>query len=125
MIVPSADMVTTDKLPLAAPFVEEGPWMERMAQAFGGDALFLDPTGTLREHADEYLFYRTDHHWTTSGAYYAYLQYAGAVGKAGAAAARACPHPGGGLFRHPVQQDQALQRAGRPARPITRSWMAG
>ena len=91
MIVPSADMVTTDKLPLAAPFVEEGPWMERMAQAFGGDALFLDPTGTLREHADEYLFYRTDHHWTTSGAYYAYLQYAGAVGKTGAAAAALVP----------------------------------
>lgn len=26
-------------------------------------------------HADEYLFFRTDHHWTALGAYYAYKQF--------------------------------------------------
>ncbi len=29
----------------------------------------------LKEHRNEYLYYRTDHHWTTLGAYYAYAQY--------------------------------------------------
>ncbi len=29
----------------------------------------------LREHNDEYLYFRTDHHWTQLGAYYAYLEY--------------------------------------------------
>ncbi|MBC5580240.1 hypothetical protein H8S23_01835 [Anaerofilum sp. BX8] len=91
MIVPSADMVVTDKLPLAAPFVDEAPWMAQMAQVFAGDAVFLDPTQTLRGHADEYLFYRTDHHWTTLGAYYAYLQYAGAAGRDAASAAGLVP----------------------------------
>ena len=29
---------------------------------------------TLREHKEEYLYYRTDHHWTTLGAWYAFLE---------------------------------------------------
>ena len=29
---------------------------------------------TLREHREEYLYYRTDHHWTTLGAYYAFCK---------------------------------------------------
>lgn len=29
----------------------------------------------LKEHRDEYLYYRTDHHWTSLGAYYAYAQF--------------------------------------------------
>ena len=29
----------------------------------------------LAKHRDEYLYFRTDHHWTADGAYYAYLQY--------------------------------------------------
>ncbi|HIZ21405.1 MAG TPA: hypothetical protein IAA21_01225 [Candidatus Blautia faecigallinarum] len=30
---------------------------------------------TLREHNDEYLYFRTDHHWTQLGAYYVYLNF--------------------------------------------------
>ena len=29
----------------------------------------------LKEHRDEYIYYRTDHHWTSLGAYYGYLEY--------------------------------------------------
>lgn len=31
---------------------------------------------TLKAHNDEYLYFRTDHHWTALGAYYAYCVYA-------------------------------------------------
>ena len=81
MIVPSADTILTSLLPAGAPFVEEGPWMEQIADALGENADLLDLTDTFSAHADEYLFYRTDHHWTTLGAYYGYLDYAAAVGK--------------------------------------------
>lgn len=81
MIVPSADAILTSLLPAGAPFVEEGPWMEQIADALGENADLLDLTDTFSAHADEYLFYRTDHHWTTLGAYYGYLDYAAAVGK--------------------------------------------
>lgn len=30
---------------------------------------------TLREHKDEYLYFRTDHHWTQLGAYYVYQNF--------------------------------------------------
>ncbi len=33
----------------------------------------------LRARRDEYIYFRTDHHWTALGAYYAYLEYAAAA----------------------------------------------
>lgn len=35
---------------------------------------------TLIQHRDEYIYFRTDHHWTALGAYYAYRIYAEAAG---------------------------------------------
>ena len=35
----------------------------------------VDAYSILREHNDEYLYFRTDHHWTALGAYYAYTAY--------------------------------------------------
>ena len=32
----------------------------------------VDAYSILREHSNEYLYFRTDHHWTALGAYYAY-----------------------------------------------------
>lgn len=34
----------------------------------------------LRTHNTEYLYYRTDHHWTALGAYYAYVEFCKAAG---------------------------------------------
>ncbi|SFB20398.1 DHHW protein [Acetitomaculum ruminis DSM 5522] len=36
---------------------------------------------TLRKHNDEYIYFRTDHHWTALGAYYAYSQFKKAKGE--------------------------------------------
>ena len=35
---------------------------------------------TLYEHRDEYIYFRTDHHWTSYGAYLAYAEYLKAKG---------------------------------------------
>jgi len=35
---------------------------------------------TLMQHRDEYIYYRTDHHWTGLGAYYAYTQFCRKMG---------------------------------------------
>lgn len=49
---------------------------------------------TLLEHylEGEYLYFRTDHHWTTQGAYRAYEQFAGAAGFAPAPLEDFIPH---------------------------------
>jgi hypothetical protein len=39
-----------------------------------------DVFGVMSQHVGEYMFYRTDHHWTGLGAYYAYVAYCKANG---------------------------------------------
>lgn len=40
----------------------------------------VDAYRGLRDHADEYIYFRTDHHWTQLGAYYAYQKFCEAAG---------------------------------------------
>lgn len=40
----------------------------------------VDAYSGLRAHADEYIYFRTDHHWTQLGAYYAYQKFCEAAG---------------------------------------------
>jgi hypothetical protein len=39
-----------------------------------------DPYEYLYMHADEYIYFRTDHHWTALGAYYGYLAFCESAG---------------------------------------------
>lgn len=57
-------------------------WAELEAGAAGRSYDFLNLRNPLRERAaaGEYVYYRTDHHWTTLGAYYGYADIAGALG---------------------------------------------
>jgi hypothetical protein len=45
-----------------------------------GDIITVDAHSALAAHADEYIFFRLDHHWTQLGAYYAYLAFAESAG---------------------------------------------
>ena len=40
----------------------------------------VDAMSALRAHRNEYLYYRTDHHWTALGAYYAYTAFCESAG---------------------------------------------
>lgn len=40
----------------------------------------VDAYTPLMEHSDEYVYFRTDHHWTALGAWYAYTGFARAAG---------------------------------------------
>ncbi len=42
---------------------------------YSDDVHPIDSVPKLQEHDDEYIFYRTDHHWTSLGAYYAYVAF--------------------------------------------------
>jgi hypothetical protein len=41
----------------------------------------VDAYGALESHSEEYVFFRTDHHWTALGAYYAYTSFMNAIGE--------------------------------------------
>lgn len=48
--------------------------------ALSGQVTPVDAYSAMAAHADEYLYFRTDHHWTQKGAYYAYTAFCKAAG---------------------------------------------
>jgi hypothetical protein len=79
MLVPTADNILTDKLPENAPYFDEKAFLERVRTTVGEEN-FIDVYSALEEHADEEIYYRTDHHWTSLGALYGYRAWAEAKG---------------------------------------------
>lgn len=41
----------------------------------------VDAYSVLEQHKDEYIYFRTDHHWTDLGAYYAYTAFCDVLGQ--------------------------------------------
>ena len=79
MLVPSASTIYPEKLPLAAPQMDEEARINEAANVVQGGH-FINVLPALYDHKDEYLYYRTDHHWTTLGAYYAYEAFCKELG---------------------------------------------
>ena len=77
MLVPTADNILTDKLPDYAPYYPQQEFLEQVKEAAG--SYMIDVTNMLKEHREEPIYYGTDHHWTTRGAYYGYLAWAAAM----------------------------------------------
>ena len=75
MLVPTADNVLTDKLPDYAEYYDEKRFLDKVRDAVGEEH-YVDTYAMLREHAEEPIYYRTDHHWTSLGAYYGFLAWA-------------------------------------------------
>ena len=54
--------------------------IQRCYDQMAEDTITVDACTALRAHTDEYIFFRTDHHWTQLGAYYAYTAFCEAAG---------------------------------------------
>ena len=67
-LAPTAASVYADTLPKGAPSADQDALLSRIYDACGVQT--VDLTSALSAHKDEYIFYRTDHHWTSLGAYY-------------------------------------------------------
>lgn len=80
MMVPTPGVVLSDKLPANAPMYDADAMWQSL-QAATPDCGFIDLRAAFAD-ADTQLYYRTDHHWTTQGAYVAYQQYCAAMGLA-------------------------------------------
>ena len=68
-LIPGKVSLWADRLPLGAPNDDEGKYLARGAES---KADWIDLSAPMTAHKDEEIYYRTDHHWTTLGAYYAY-----------------------------------------------------
>lgn len=78
MLVPTASEILSEKLPAFAPNADQSAVIE-YARRQGLN--MIDVTAALSAHSDEYIFYKTDHHWTSLGAYYAYAAWQTSCGR--------------------------------------------
>ena len=81
MVAPAASSIYPERVPAHAPLLQEESYLGQIQAAVeqaGG--VYLPLKDALSAHKDEYIYYRTDHHWTTQGAYYAYSELCGALG---------------------------------------------
>lgn len=78
ILAPTASQILSEKLPPFAPNANQSAVIE-YARTQGLNV--VDVTGALSGHKDEYIFYKTDHHWTSLGAYYAYAEWKRAKGE--------------------------------------------
>lgn len=76
MLVPNAANILEDKLPHFAVTEDQNQVLEEIQKAMGEQITWVDAGKALKAHKKENIYYRTDHHWTTLGAYYAYQQLA-------------------------------------------------
>ena len=77
-IIPSAASIWADRLPEGAPTADEKAIIDGLYQAVQTHT--IDLYSVLAAHQSEDLYYRTDHHWTSLGAYYGYTALMDAMG---------------------------------------------
>jgi len=71
MLVPTADNIYTKKLPRFATYYDDTELISQVEEVMGEDKV-INVYDILKAHSEEPIYYRTDHHWTSLGAYYAY-----------------------------------------------------
>ena len=79
LLAPNVQSIYEDCLPSNVYMGDYNADFKRAADVFK-DITFVNPTDILREHKSEDIYFRTDHHWTMRGAYYAYSELLNAMG---------------------------------------------
>ena len=78
-LIPTAAEIWRDRLPAGAGSFDQAAYLERAREIPG--VAWVDIAAALADHAGEDIYYRTDHHWTSLGAYYGYTALMEALGE--------------------------------------------
>lgn len=71
LLVPTSGLVMQEKLPKNARLFDQAKYIDQVQKAMK-DYNFVDVRDTLMDHNEEYIYYKTDHHWTSAGSCLAY-----------------------------------------------------
>lgn len=80
MLVPNAANIESDRLPRFAVTADQEKQFKEIKEELGTAYQWVDVSSALKAHKEEVIYYHTDHHWTTLGAYYGFEALADAVG---------------------------------------------
>ena len=75
LLAPSASVIYPEMLPVGAPMIDENAILDDIFAKVGQTATVLDLRPSFIDQKQEYLYFKTDHHWTPNGAYRAYEQF--------------------------------------------------
>lgn len=78
MLIPTSIYVNNDKIPKYNNSFDEGKTIDYYKDKLNVN--FIDVRETFNMNKGDYLYYSTDHHWTTRGANLAYLEYCKNIG---------------------------------------------
>lgn len=76
MLAPNAVSIEKDSLPKSADCLDQNKQMDDIYNRIDDSIKKIDLRSTLEKHKDEYLYYKTDHHWTSLASYYSYQKLA-------------------------------------------------
>lgn len=80
MLIPNKVKVLEDKLPAFTPVENQTEYTNKFYSGLEKDIKPIDVFGILNKNKDKYIYYKTDHHWNTEGAYLAYLKFCDSAG---------------------------------------------
>lgn len=80
MLVPDAANVLNHSLPALAKPEDQTQMFSMVRKDLGDSVEWIDVSTELNKHKTEKIYYKTDHHWTTLGAFYAFQAAAPALG---------------------------------------------
>ncbi len=80
MLVPTASCILREKLPVLAWEDVQETLLSQIRERLS-EEIWVDAYHALYTHRDEEIYYRTDHHWTTLGAFYGYNAWRERQGK--------------------------------------------
>lgn len=72
LLAPTASAIYADTLPEHAPNLDQKAWIDNIGSRLSDQVTQIDVYNTMKSMREEYIYYRTDHHWTSYGAYCAY-----------------------------------------------------
>lgn len=80
MLVPDAACILNDSLPAFAAVEDQRQMFSMVERGLGDSVKWVDAVSILNKHKTEKLYYKTDHHWTTQGAFYVFRDSASLLG---------------------------------------------
>lgn len=80
MLIPNSIYINQDKLPDFAETPDQNEIINNFYAKLSDNIKKINVTETLKKNKDNYLYFRTDHHQTSNGAYLAYKEFNDAKG---------------------------------------------
>lgn len=80
MLAPTSIEILKSKLPIYAPSDSEAEAVKALSAQVDKKLRFIDVFSAMDSQKSKYIYYRTDHHWTSEGAYYAYEKFCSDAG---------------------------------------------